>query len=119
MVLARGFLGLVLLGVWIFCIIDAITTPPEKVRHLPKAVWVILVIVLIDIGSIIWLVAGRERGSRPATAGVAGNRIHPMPSNPDDDAEFMRLVRQRAEEQRRRAGETDPPPDRPAPPDPS
>jgi hypothetical protein len=41
-------------------IIDIITRPDWQVKHLPKMVWIILVILLPLIGSIAWFVAGRE-----------------------------------------------------------
>jgi len=53
-----GFFGVLMLGVWVFCIIDVITTDSVLVRHLPKLVWLMIVLLLPEIGSIAWLVAG-------------------------------------------------------------
>ena len=113
-----GLMSVIGLVLWIFCIIDAITTPAEQIRNLPKAVWVIIVIVLVDIGSIAWLVAGRDWSGSPNRLGGSGRgpQRPAMPSNPDDDEEFQRFLRQRAEEQRRRAREANPPPDEPPAP---
>src|SRR4051794_22176138 len=63
----EGILGIFLLGLWIYCIFDAISTDASMVRNLPKNFWIILVIILPDVGSIAWLVLGRpERaGWRP------------------------------------------------------
>jgi len=102
-----GLLGVVAIGVWIFCIIDVITTPDSDVRNLPKIAWLLIVILLVDVGSIAWLVAGRDWNrktvaSRPARPAGAPRRA----SNPDDDEEFLASLRARAEEQRRRARET-------------
>ena len=36
MLAARGAVGLVLLALWLYCIIDVITTDESPVRHLPK-----------------------------------------------------------------------------------
>ena len=107
MVFADGLLGLVLLAVWIFCIIDAITTPPEQVRNLPKALWVVIVIVLVDVGSILWLAAGRNWSRTPGLPAASNRRSAGTTRvpNPDDDEEFQRQLRARAEEQRRRARE--------------
>ncbi len=64
MLAVDGVLGLALLGLWIYCILDVVTTDEALVRHLPKFVWLLIVIFLPDIGSIVWLVAGRpERAS--------------------------------------------------------
>ena len=41
-------------------LVDIITRPEWQVKHLPKLVWVLLVVLLPVIGSIVWFVAGRE-----------------------------------------------------------
>jgi phospholipase D-like protein len=113
MILGEGALGLILLGVWLFCIIDVITTPDGAQRNLPKLVWLLIVVLLSDVGSIAWLVAGRpwntarelpsktNRGSGGSRAGAPAARGRA--SNPDDDEEFLASLRARADEQRRRA----------------
>lgn len=101
-----GALGLIFLGLWIFCIIDVITTPDDRCRNLPKVAWLMIVILLMDIGSIAWLVAGRNWTGAPRRP-LAGTPARPaaraIPTNPDDDEEFLASLRSRAEEQRRRA----------------
>jgi hypothetical protein len=108
MVLFDGVLGLVFLAVWVFCIIDVITTPPEQVRNLPKIVWLLLVVLLMDIGAFAWLIAGHDWSARlGARVGTPRPGRGPA-TNPDDDEEFLASLRARAEEQRRRAAhETD------------
>ncbi|HLY34781.1 MAG TPA: PLDc N-terminal domain-containing protein [Jatrophihabitantaceae bacterium] len=108
MVLFDGVLGLVMLGLWIFCIIDVITTPADRVRNLPKLVWLILVVLLVDIGSIAWLVAGHNWAPKPETSVAAPTGAGPRPSNPDDDEDFLAGLRARAEEQRKQAREQGP-----------
>ena len=120
-----GAFGLILFGLWLFCIIDVITTPEGDCRNLPKLVWLFVVILLADIGSLAWLIAGRNWNRRPADLPYKGNggfrstRSAPAArrgaTNPDDDEEFLAGLRARAEEQRRRAREaqrrdTDEPP---------
>ena len=119
MIFADGALGLLMFGLWIFCIIDVITTPDGAVRNLPKLLWLVLVVLLPDIGSIAWLVAGRPWSPSPQLAykgnrGDSGRSATGVPSrsrgpvkasNPDDDEEFLASLRARAEEQRRRARE--------------
>ncbi|MBE7187937.1 PLDc N-terminal domain-containing protein [Jatrophihabitans endophyticus] len=106
MILFDGFAGVVAFAVWIFCIIDVITTPDERIRNLPKLLWLVIVILLVDIGSIAWLIAGRDWNSNPIAAGHPRTARPPSrPSNPDDDQEFLDGLRRRAEEQRRRARE--------------
>ena len=83
MVFFGGALGLLAIGVWIFCIIDAVTTPKDQVRLLPKLAWIAIVVLLIDLGSIAWLLAGRaavDVGSHTETelwAEAAKYRRHP------------------------------------------
>jgi hypothetical protein len=95
MPLFDGVLGLFFLGLWIFCIIDVITTPESQCRNLPKIAWLLIVILLMDIGSIAWLVAGRnwEGAARaPLTKAPAHPRGRTGTGNPDDDEEIPCLV---------------------------
>jgi hypothetical protein len=107
MIVGEGFLGLVVLAVWMFCIIDVITTDDSAVRNLPKAVWLLIVIVLFDLGALAWLIAGRNWNRAAAAAARAGRQSAArsvgatVPTNPDDDEEFLRSLQRRAEEQRR------------------
>lgn len=107
MLFVDGGFALLFIALWLFCIIDVITTPEGLCRNLPKLIWLMIVIILPDLGSIAWLVAGRpwteraaQRAARPATP-----RRPARASNPDDDEEFLAQLRARAEEQRRRARE--------------
>jgi hypothetical protein len=106
--------GLLILGLWVFCIIDVITTDQLLCRNLPKTLWLLIVLMLPDIGSIIWLVAGRPRAVRSPGLPYRGNAGGPVQRdrpgrtaalNPDDDEAFLRGLRERVEEQRRRARE--------------
>ncbi|MDQ2749632.1 MAG: PLD nuclease N-terminal domain-containing protein [Pseudonocardiales bacterium] len=108
MLLFDGALGLIFLGVWIFCIIDVITTPEGQCRNLPKIAWLFIVILLVDIGSLAWLVGGRAwngESRRPLAGAPAAPGRRPKATNPDDDEEFLASLRSRAEEQGRQARE--------------
>ncbi|GAB2867370.1 PLDc N-terminal domain-containing protein [Actinocorallia aurea] len=101
MALLFGGGGLILLAFWIFCIFDVLTTDAQETRNLPKLFWFVLVLLVVDVGSILWLLFGRPRPPwellrRPAPAAVTA---------PDDDEEFLRGLQARVEEQRRRARE--------------
>lgn len=55
-------LPFLLVGIlWIYCLLDLITTDGVVVRNLPKTVWLLLVLFFPLIGSIAWLVAGRPQ----------------------------------------------------------
>ncbi len=113
MLLADGALGMILLVAWVYCIFDAITSDAPAVRNLPKGVWVVLVIILSDIGSLLWLVAGRPQGparSLPdkGNTGIPAEYDRPgraVAASPDDDAAFLASLRTRAERQRTQAVE--------------
>src|ERR1700736_60815 len=58
-----GIVAFALLGLWVFCILDVISTDEVLCRNLPKFFWLFIVIILPDIGSIAWLVLGRPVGA--------------------------------------------------------
>ncbi len=104
-----GALGTLLFLLWVFCPIDVITTDESLCRNLPKMWWVVVVLLLFDVGAVLWLVAGRPRPGVTAgrSTGKTGFPEYDRPgrfaaTNPDDDEDFLRHVRERAEEQRRR-----------------
>jgi hypothetical protein len=88
---------LLVLGLWIYAFIDCLNTPEEEVRHLPKVVWVIIVLLFgeVLIGPVAWLVAGRARGTHSAGGrGATPSQSHRTPRSrrpvaPDDDPEFL------------------------------
>lgn len=116
MLFIDGGLGLVVLALWIFCIVDVLTTDAARCRNLPKGVWVVIVLIFFDLGSIAWLVAGHPWDSSARSLPYKGNRGtaasggrfpeydrpgRHIPANPDDDEIFLAEVRQRAEQQRK------------------
>lgn len=113
MLLLRGLPLLVLVLLWLYCLFDAISADPARVRNLPKGFWVVIVLLLPDVGSVLWLVAGRPRGAARSLPHKGNNGIPPeydrpgraVAPNPDDDAAFLEQLRRRAEEQRRKAEE--------------
>ena len=105
------FFGLVVLALWIYSLVDAIGSDDGAVRHLPKLRWLRIILFFHLAGSVAWLVAGRPVG---AGAGRSPHerRAPSFPeydrpgraaaTSPEADEEFLRGVRERAEEQRRR-----------------
>jgi len=65
-----GIVALALLLFWIWALLDCISTDAALCRNLPKGVWLIIVLLLPDIGSMVWLLLGRpERASwRPGSS---------------------------------------------------
>ncbi|MEU4807344.1 PLD nuclease N-terminal domain-containing protein [Actinosynnema sp. NPDC023587] len=110
-----GFFGVLMLGLWLFCLVDVITTAVGGHRNLPKTAWLLIVLFFPLVGSIAWLVAGRP----VRASGRAGAYERPAPGFPEydrpgrfaagdseSDADFLRRCRERAEEQRRKARES-------------
>ena len=104
-------MGLVTFALWVYCLVDVIGTPTALVRNLPKVGWIVLVLLFPLVGSIAWLVAGRPSSAGPRRS--PHERAQPAfpeydrpgraaPADPAKDEEFLRQVRARAEEQRRR-----------------
>jgi hypothetical protein len=110
---ASGALFLALVAFWVFCLFDVITSDAAQVRNLPKGLWLLIVLLLSEIGGVLWLVAGRPKGagrSLPAKGNTGVPPEYDRPgraaaTNPDDDAAFLEGLRRRAEEQRRKAAE--------------
>ena len=115
----RIVLFLVPLVLGIFCLVDAITSRDDEVRHLQKTWWVLLILFFPFVGSVAWLVAGRpQRGPRhhgPHQQSASAYPEYDRPgrfaaSDPAADEEFLRKVRERAESQRRGAAKPEPAP---------
>jgi hypothetical protein len=106
--------GIVTFGLWVFALVDAIGAPTHRVRNLPKALWIVLILLFPLVGSIAWLVAGRpEYGVARVSPYERAQPAFPeydrpgraAAVDPEKDAEFLRQVRARAEEQRKRYDE--------------
>jgi hypothetical protein len=77
---------LLLLVLTIYALVECIQTEPSRQRNLPKALWLLLILVLPLLGPIAWFLAGRPG---PAGRGPGTNRP-PYPRGPDDDPDFLR-----------------------------
>jgi hypothetical protein len=94
--------ALVDLALLVVALIDCLSCEGYEIRALPKAAWVLLILLFSPVGAIVWFVAGR-----PQRDGVArsapwrpGNGFpeHSRPRQvaPDDDPEFLRDLSARA-----------------------
>jgi hypothetical protein len=95
-----GVFTLIAIVVWLYAIFDALTAPAERVRTLPKAIWLLIVILLLDIGAIAWFLWGRPRAriDAPVRQSPFGWQGHARPRGgtrsvaPDDDPEFLKRL---------------------------
>jgi hypothetical protein len=128
-----GFVPLVMLALWVYCILDVIASDDALVRNLPKTMWLLIVIFLPDIGSLAWLLLGRPlyAGWRPGdttrrpTRRVMGPEdrddfpsLRPPPPRPSEAREnelaaWEEQLKRREEELRRREQGPDDPPKNP------
>ena len=71
-----GLVGLLLLAFWIWALLDCIATDSALCRNLPKPMWIILVLILPDIGALAWVLLGRpEKASwRPGSTDYSAPR---------------------------------------------
>ncbi|MEU4076638.1 hypothetical protein DEJ45_20825 [Streptomyces venezuelae] len=83
----RALLFILPLALMIYAFIDCLNTPEEEAKHLPKVVWVIVILLFWVVGAIGWIAAGKVR--RPAGArGGAGGWVAP-----DDNPDFLKSLR--------------------------
>ena len=104
--LFRGLPVLIEICLFVYCLIDAIQTPSDEVRNLPKVTWVVLIILVPFIGSVAWLAAGRPTARRQS-AWAAGSGFPeyerpraPRSYAPDDDPAFLAQLRKVDDEHR-------------------
>lgn len=102
--------GVATFALWLFCVVDVIGAPNREVRNLPKIGWLILVLIFPFVGSLAWLIAGRPESSARRSAYERSAPAFPEYDRPgraaavdrELDEEFLKQVRARAEEQRKR-----------------
>lgn len=79
----------------IYALVDLIQTDEERVKGLPKVVWVFVILLFPLLGSLAWLLAGRPNPMLGGPTG-SGPRIFPNrprgPKGPDDDPDFLKGI---------------------------
>jgi hypothetical protein len=82
--MARLFVIVPLIAVaaLIFALIDVVRIENARVRALPKALWVVIVVILPVIGPALWFIFGRARYGQVRA-------VSRGPIAPDDDPEFL------------------------------
>ena len=84
--MARVLPVIVLIVVTIYCLVEVAQSDPERVRHAPRWLWAVAILVLPGVGAAAWLFAGR-----PASQTQRPKQRRPVA--PDDDPDFLRKLR--------------------------
>jgi uncharacterized membrane protein YgcG len=63
---------LLLVGFLVYCLVDCAQTPEERVKLLPKVIWIILILLIPVVGGLVWLVAGHAWGPAGSGTGRSG-----------------------------------------------
>ncbi|MDF3316395.1 PLD nuclease N-terminal domain-containing protein [Rhodococcus sp. C3V] len=98
--------SLVTIALWTFCLVDVVTRDVRYIQHLPKTLWMVVILFVPMLGSVLWLVAGRGQSASPDYASVAAHvddegRRTVAAHDPAAEEAFRRECRERAEQQRR------------------
>ncbi len=72
------------IGLTIYAFVDCIQTDDERVKFLPKLVWIVLIVFVLWVGPITWLIVGSRRSLPPHRRPLTG------PRGPEDDPDFLR-----------------------------
>jgi hypothetical protein len=87
----RVLMFLVPIALAIYALVDCISSKDEEIRHLPKLVWLLLIVFAWVIGPLAWIFIGRKRalpGRIPGrSAGRGGGWVAP-----DDNPDFLQSI---------------------------
>lgn len=95
-----------IVGLTLYTLLDAVRTPAHEARTLPKWLWVLVTLLFPVVGPLMWIILGRPKAQPAAGAprpGFGQRRGTPAPSvsSPDDDEEYLRWLKAKAERERR------------------
>jgi Phospholipase_D-nuclease N-terminal len=79
MLLSGALFALFMMGFWLYCLTDAILTPSDECRGMPKAAWIAVITLTFIGGAVAWLIV-REPLCSPASSLVPA----PHPDDPGD-----------------------------------
>jgi hypothetical protein len=82
------FLAAVQLVLFVLALIGALSA--DRVRNLPRALWVVVIVLIPLFGPIAYFLFGRP--VPPPREGNPVRRGSPRPTSPDDDPDFLRTV---------------------------
>lgn len=90
----RFLFGLIVAAVIfiVYAVIDCALTDTYRVRGVPKAVWILVILFIPVIGGLLWFIIGRGRAKQQQRARGLG---------PDDDPDFLSKLKADREREER------------------
>jgi hypothetical protein len=89
-------LGVVVVILTIYALVDCAVFDRNRIRGVPRWVWIFVIILIPVIGAVLWLVIGRGRRGKSQPAAGRTRQVAP-----DDDPDFLRgLDRAKNQDQR-------------------
>ncbi|GGQ07810.1 PLD nuclease N-terminal domain-containing protein [Streptomyces mutabilis] len=86
----RVLMFLIPLALSVYAFIDCISTKDDDIRHMPKPLWAILVLLFPLVGSISWIIAGKKRQPAGSSPWQGGGRRQWVA--PDDNPDFLKSL---------------------------
>ena len=84
---------LISLALTVYALFSCIQTPDEDVPHLPKLLWIVLIVFVPFAGPIVWLLMSRAQVDRQETVvRRPAAPPAPRPMAPDDDPDFLKSL---------------------------
>lgn len=104
--------GIAVTVLWVYSIVNCVLTPDSAVRGIPKAAWLVVIVLLPLLGSVLWLGVGRSapRPPQPGTAVSSPRGYSAMAS--DERIRRMEEDLARLEQEDRRNDDQEPRPGR-------
>ncbi|MFG2754813.1 PLD nuclease N-terminal domain-containing protein [Streptomyces xanthophaeus] len=96
---------LLIIGLTIYAFIDCLNTPEEEVKHLPKVVWVIIILLFSIVGPVVWLFAGKQRTLASGGGAGGGRTRRTQWVAPDDNPEFLKSLKDEQDEKDKGKGD--------------
>ena len=70
-----GIFFLAALAVWLYCLLDAVSTDRTQVRRLSKGAWFAIVLLFFLPGALAWVAWGRPRASASSPHGSSESEV--------------------------------------------
>jgi hypothetical protein len=84
---------LISLVLTVYALFSCIQTPDEDVPHLPKLLWIVLIVFVPFAGPIVWLLMSRAHANRrESVVRREPSKPAPRPTAPDDDPDFLKSL---------------------------